>query len=158
MTKIPLLGRTGVVGYALVDEADAPRLRQFQWRRLSKRKPYAVRDGVVNGQSVLVYMHREILGLQFGDPREVDHVRRNVLDNRRSQLRVATRSQNAQNRWDRRNQSGTLGVTWNRAKQRWLAQFTHDKIRYFLGWFDDLATAAHAVRSKKHSLCEGQRR
>jgi len=34
-------------------------------------------------------MHRDIMGLEYGDPHQVDHKKRmNTLDNRRSNLRV----------------------------------------------------------------------
>jgi hypothetical protein len=56
-------------------------------------------------------MARFIMGLSYGDPRQVDHKNREeTLDNRRSNLRITTK-QNAQNIGiTKRNTSGFKGV------------------------------------------------
>lgn len=43
-------------------------------------------------------MHRFIMGLGPGDPREVDHLNHNGLDNRRENLRIVSHLENGQNR------------------------------------------------------------
>lgn len=44
-----------------------------------------------------ILMHRVILGLDLGDPREGDHLNRNRLDNRRSNLRITPSKIQVQN-------------------------------------------------------------
>ena len=44
------------------------------------------------------YLHRFIMGLHDADPRHVDHINGNQLDNRRSNLRVLSARQNMLNR------------------------------------------------------------
>src|SRR5437868_1305500 len=85
---------------ALVDDADAAWLGQWRWRykqHSPRYQGYAVRTTRLAGspRQVTIYMHRVVFG---GDSSEVDHVNRNKLDNRRSNLRAATRAQNAANR------------------------------------------------------------
>lgn len=114
---------------ALVDMCDYQRLRTYKWRAFfrGKKPPMAIR-----GTGVL--MHREILGLDKGDKRMVDHINGNPLDNRRCNLRTATASQNSQNRSIRvDNATGLKGVS---QKGRGWAAFIGDKgkIRY-LGVF-----------------------
>lgn len=56
-------------------------------------------------------MHRQILGLDSDDPRQVDHINGNTLDNRDENLRIVTRAQNMMNRRVNRNSvTGVKGV------------------------------------------------
>lgn len=72
-----------------------------------------------------IYYHREITGFEHGI--EVDHINRNPLDNRRENLRPATRKQNIRNTSVRSdNISGYKGVSWVSARGEWLARIVHD--------------------------------
>jgi hypothetical protein len=72
---------------------------------------YAVWRGLINGEKQTVRLHRLILGAK---PSEiVDHKNRNKLDNRRKNLRICTRSENAENR-------ASKGYCWDSSKQKWL--------------------------------------
>ena len=56
-------------------------------------------------------MHRLIMGLQRGNPLQVDHVNHDTLDNRRGNLRVVTPEQNQRNRrTPKNNTTGYKGV------------------------------------------------
>ncbi len=85
---------------AIVDAVDYEALAQHKWQASRNRVTatfYASRtewDGLSNR---FISMHREIMGLRRGDPL-VDHINGHGLDNRRDNLRVATGSQNQQNR------------------------------------------------------------
>lgn len=102
-SRIPLWGkdtdgRTTIVrGWALVDREDFDALDKYSWHlsdrgyaRRSERQP----DGRVR----TVRMARQIMGLDFGDPAEVDHKNREKLDNRRENLRLTDRTGNNRNR------------------------------------------------------------
>jgi hypothetical protein len=94
-------------GYvAFVDDADFERLRQHKWYAVVKtsrpcKKVYAVRNERVDpiggiGRQRRIWMHRDILNA--APDIEVDHRDGNSLDNRRHNLRSATKTQNRQNR------------------------------------------------------------
>ncbi len=90
---------------ALVDDDDYQWLNQWNWSAISTRRGnggYAVRNEA--GTSIL--MHRLIVGVTRGQ--EIDHINGNGLDNRRANLRIASRSTNMLNRQWRR--PGTRGV------------------------------------------------
>ncbi len=73
---------------------------------------------------------------------QVDHVNRNRLDNRKSNLRVVTPHANMLNRGRRSdNKSGHPGVSWDAYHQKWLAYITIDKNQIRLGKFDTMVGA-----------------
>ena len=100
-------------GYrALVDDEDFEWLTSWSWCALSAtykgevQNVYACRkEG-----SRRLYMHREILDAKTG--LDVDHINGIGLDNRRSNLRVATRSQNQHNSTRLIGPSGYMGVSY----------------------------------------------
>lgn len=64
-------------------------------------------------------MHRQILGLDYGDKRMGDHVNGNTLDNRRENLRIATSAQNQRNSIKpKTNISGFKGVVERKNRPR----------------------------------------
>lgn len=97
--------------------------------------------GFVNGKRTLV--HRVILGIE--DDRLGDHANLDRLDNRRSNLRIATRAQNGWNRQKRTdNTSGFKGVYFCRATKRWRAEIRANRVAHKLGRFDTPVQAALA--------------
>lgn len=132
-------------GYkALVDDIDFEYLRQFKWglRDKNRGRLYAARtDGIK--------MHRLIVERQLDRKLEtseyVDHRDRDALNNTRSNLRLATRSQNLANRskspW-RVTSSKFKGVCWDKSRNKWLATIRADKKLIHLGFFDDEILAA----------------
>jgi len=79
---------------ALVDDEDFEYLNQWNWCvTFAKHTAYAQRGDYSNGKKKTILMHRLILGLT--DPKiDGDHKDHNGLNNQRSNLRIATRSQN----------------------------------------------------------------
>lgn len=81
-------------------------------------------------------------------PPQIDHESTNRDDNRFSNLRVATHSDNAGNRGAQANNtSGFKGVTWHKGAGRWLAQIQRHGRHEYLGLFDT-PEAAHAAYAK----------
>jgi hypothetical protein len=98
--RVPLKDRYGNVrAWALVDAEDLERVNAYgRWSlKVQKVGPgYACRRAA-RGEPVL-YLHRVIvMGVEPGDAREVDHISRDTLDNRKSNLRLCTHAQNRQN-------------------------------------------------------------
>ena len=129
--------------YTVVEEGDYASLSEFLW--YYDGRGYASRSTAEKE----VKMHRFIMGEPEGF--EVDHENRNKLDNRRSNLRIATSSQNGQNKGiSSRNTSGFKGASLTRSG-KWLAQIKCNGVHYGLGLHEtpELAHAAYCAASIK---------
>lgn len=96
---------------------------------------------------IWVYVHGHF------PPDQVDHRNRNPSDDRLSNLRLATQSQNkANSRLYRNNSSGFKGVSYERARDSWVAfiKFGGER-RKWLGRYKtkEAAYAAYCVASKE---------
>ncbi len=131
----------------MVDAADYDWLNQWNWHTSGGTRSglYAVRNIKVEGKSVAICMHRVIMATP--DELEVDHKNHQTLDNRRVNLRLATRTQNITNqRISRRNTSGFKGVYWDKEHGRWRATISLNGKLRSLGWFNSPETAGEAYR------------
>ena len=91
--------------------------------------------------------HRIIWKFMTGEdpPAEVDHVDTIGLNNRWSNLRLASSSQNKANaRLRSDNTSGLKGSSWHKQIKRWISYIHKDGKRHHLGTFDS-AQDAHAA-------------
>lgn len=154
----PLTGLAGVSEIVLtkghvciVDDADFAWLSQWHWSLNSGAggKLYAIRGTVVGGKRVTSRMHREILGLlpgEFGD-----HANRDTLDNRRSNLRRCSHSENMCNAPRPPNRAGFRGVFPTRygafSASIWFRRRGH-----YLGTFASASEAAVAYDKKAREL------
>jgi hypothetical protein len=128
--------------YAIVDEELYETLRKFKWYAVQNPKTgkwYAVRYEHGKGIS----MHRQLL--RAPRSKQVDHVNGNGLDNRRSNLRLATSAQNAQNRDKyKTNTTGYKGVSQQKGRRKFRAQIYANRKAIYLGWYDTAQEAALA--------------
>jgi hypothetical protein len=137
---LPIKEKGVVVYETVVDSADYLWASQFNWATTFGQK-YATRSqrrGHDN-KPRRIFLHREILGLKHGyRDLMVDHIDGDPLNNRRSNLRIATAAQNCQNR---RSQAGSSsryrGVSWYSSKGCWRVAIMVDGVRTLVGYFDD---------------------
>ncbi|MBQ4523550.1 MAG: hypothetical protein IJA10_11455 [Lachnospiraceae bacterium] len=78
--------------------------------------------------------------------KDYDHINRNPLDNRKSNLRNATLMDNNRNHSLRKdNTSGVSGVNWHKKMCKWVARINNNESkRILLGYFDDINDAIKA--------------
>ena len=135
--------------YALVDAADYPWLTRWRW--CYSPNGYALRtlrtrfgNGLFHERHV--YMHRQVLEVHerlwhIGDL-VVDHINRNKLDNRRTNLRLITHPANMRN-LNGRGPSGIAGVR-QRESGRWQARVVVLYREVHLGTYDTFEEAVAA--------------
>lgn len=141
---LPLRARDGSVrAYAIVDADLYPELSRSRW--CLRPKGYVGRNiRRADGTPTTEKLHRVVLGLKNGDPRQGDHINRDPLDNRRVNLRIAGHGQNAQNvssAGNRGSSSRYRGVT-RRKNGKWMAQGQVEREAFYLGVFDTEQEAA----------------
>lgn len=145
--EVPLPG--GIV--SIVDEQDSEFAMRFNWRACHGRHVFRTDENRQNQ-----WLHREIM--QAPEHLEVDHENRNGLDNRRENLRLATRPQNGANRGMHPGRLPTgksskfRGVSFYKPRGVWQAQITYNGKNSGLGHFlneKDAAIAYDAAAKEK---------
>ncbi len=137
--ELPL--RNGQV--AQVDVEDFDRVKNFPWT--VDTEGYVV-AWISHDQKLL--LHRVVLGAD--EDQFLDHRFHDKLDNRKSQLRVATKQQNARNRLkvSATTSSRFKGVCWFKPSGRWQARIKIDRVkRLCLGYFEHEEDAARAYNA-----------
>lgn len=131
------------IGVALVDDSDYERLAVLPWNhKVNGRRHYARTWHRSGGRTIWTLMHRLILAVPPG--MDIDHVNGNGLDNRRSNLRICTRSQNLANSRHTRGTSKFRGVSRDTSRGCWQTGISHQGKRIALGRFDTEEAAARA--------------
>ena len=122
----------------LVDEGDHHWLARFRWFAIpSKGTHYAYRTVRRDGKNVNIRLHRELL--RAPPNMLVDHINGDGLDNRRSNLRLASPVENARFKLRKaaNKTSRFKGVYWNRALSKWHASIMTNGRNMHLGYFAD---------------------
>lgn len=137
---------------AIIDEIDND-LAEINWRVfISTNTEYVSRTVRQDGNQRTEQLHRVVLARKLGRgllaTEIVDHINGNGLDNRRSNLRLATPIQNQQNSRKRTdNTSGCKGVHWRKDAGLWTAQIRINGSLQFLGYFDTKEAARDAYNA-----------
>jgi hypothetical protein len=134
---------------AIVDAIDYEWLSQWHWTAAFSKNTMTFYARCNKGRTK-VYMHRLILGCKSGQ--QGDHRDHDTLNNRRTNLRICTHSDNMKNaRMQRNNTSGFKGV--ERSGNKWEARICANRTRIYLGSFvtpQEAALAYNEAAKKYH--------
>ncbi len=133
--------------YAKVAPCDYKGLREYEWfAQKGKGCFYAVRRarGPKGSKLVTIYMHHELIDV--ADGLLIDHINQDSMDNRRANLRGATRAQNVRNRkkFPKSSSSKYKGVYRRKNTRKWEVKITFERKKIYLGTFCDEIEAAKA--------------
>lgn len=149
-----------------IDDEDFDLINKYHWNYVKQgyaqgyKRPY-------NKNEKYVFMHRLIMGLERGNPIEIDHRDHNGLNNQRNNLRLGTHKQNCQNTSPQRYTSSAYrGVVKNRHRKmckdgmhyygtRYIAKIKFNGITKALGSYVDERVAAK-IYDKVASLLFGE--
>lgn len=138
---------------ATVDDEDFERISVFKWYFDSSTGYARHTTSRLLGRRSNLYLHRVVSGIS--DDLSIDHVDGNRLNCCKSNLRVATSSQNAANSLNYgirflNKTSRYVGVYWDKSRKKWTARYGRNG---FIGRFDDeleAATAYNDWKFRKH--------
>lgn len=135
MAEIEISGYT-----VLVDDEDLAKIQKYNWfinKTSRKHNPnllYFMTHTTINKKRQMLYLHRYIMGCELHDKNIIDHISRNTLDCRKSNMRICNRAENARNITKTKiNTSGYKGVSMERQTGKWNAYITYNKKHYNLG-------------------------
>jgi hypothetical protein len=143
--------------WALVDVEDYPLISGLKWyfdKNTKDKTGYAFRNApTINGKrGKRIRMHTFLMGAN------VDHKNGNGLDNRRSNLRISTKYQQAFNKGvhSHKKSLGCKGVSIVKDKKGvpkyWIDRITFEKTRIYLGTFKTHVAASRAYIKKAKEL------
>lgn len=144
IAMIPLHGRKGKFhGWSIIDSADLPLIEATAWtldpRGYAVGRP-AGHDNAITLHRVLIYGLNEKGGT-------TDHINRDQLDNRRSNLRKCKQGQNSRNtNLSKNNTSGFKGVI-KTPEGRWKAAIWNNYKKIHIGHYDTKREAAAAYNA-----------
>ena len=124
-------------GNFIIDTEDVSTISGYYWK--------TDRTGYVKSLSgdKWIILHRLILNCP--DDMIVDHINRNKKDNRKSNLRICTISENNLNHGiAKNNKSGFTGVMWKKRYEKWEAYITYKGKTHYLGRYNNIDDAVNA--------------
>ena len=123
------------VARAIIDLDDIERVKDYKW--------YMDGRGYAFCGTTRKLLHRLIINAPKN--KMVDHINHNRLDNRKSNLRICTSSQNNMNRSKTsRNTSGHVGVCYKPKINKWQAYITVNRKPIHLGYYKNIEEAIEA--------------
>ena len=141
--RVPVFSKRLLTAWALIDKDDAYIVFKKRWHLTAQGYP-------ATGRGVL--MHRLILDGKIGGGKVPDHISRDKLDNRKSNLRIVPVARNALNtgarsQWRGRSTSSKYrGVSWHGGKKKWRANARLAGQQNHLGYYTDEKAAARVVQ------------
>ena len=136
---------------ALVDDLDYHYLKQWKWCAISQNNEWRAMRKDSDGKTR--YMHQEVANRIGIRSSLVNHRDNNPLNNCRDNLRPATQSQNLHNRGPQKNNTtGVKGVWACKQTGRYAAEITVRGTKHWIGRFDTIKEAEHALTAKRREL------
>lgn len=127
----------------MVDDDSFDFVNRWKWKR--HVNGYACRTGWDKERQTwtCILVHRLLMGETASRQIVIDHINGNKLDNRKENLRIVSQTQNNYNRHviDSRNTSGFTGVSWDKARGKWMAKTKHNGKIVYIGRYESAEAA-----------------
>lgn len=115
--------------WTVIDAASYDKVKNYRWYANidDQGKVRTISNTIINGKKSTVILYRIILDAPSG--LDVDHKNLDTLDNRVSNIRLATRTQNNCNKWAW-GISGLKNIYWKPKENRWRVQVQNESGKY----------------------------
>lgn len=128
--------------YMLVNDSDFGFLSAFRWDAINGENNTYAHSSIKRNVAPI---RAHVLIMNPSDGQFIDHRNHIGLDNRRSNLRISTKSQNGMNKNKKsKTSSKYIGVYYNRQRRNWVAKITINRHTISLGSFRSEKRAATA--------------
>lgn len=137
----------------VIDIEDYNKIKIYRWGvyKNKKRSNFYCIARDKDKKRTTIKIHRLLLSVKKG--KEVDHINRNGLDNRKCNLRICNTSENCCNReYSRKSNCNFKGVYYNKRFDRYIANIKKEQRQIYLGCFKtpEEAHQAYCAASKKY--------
>lgn len=132
-----------------VDDEDLEKVIPYIWCFNRQNHTIYIQANIGNNKTIEIHQ----LILEYKEGFVIDHKNHNRLDNRKENLRYATKSQDLANRrLQLNNKSGYKGVSWIERDKRWQATIQINGISKYIGFYKTKEEAALAYNKRATSL------
>lgn len=138
-------------GYCILVDTDMVKyIDNILWRIRDNNRVIGENE---HGEIKLLYRYLfEVRGINI-ENKVIDHINRNPLDNRLSNLNIVTHAENSENKSiNKRNKSGVAGVTWHKQRKKWRARINKQGKEYSLGLFESKQDAIEARKKAEKEI------
>lgn len=137
-----------------IDREDLSLVNQFTWTKPSDGYVKCYREKTIDGKRnrKVFFLHRVVTGAKKGEL--VDHINNDPMDNRKSNLRITTKSINALNTNKTKGIIPFRGVVFNKQAGKYQAKITINKKVYHLGFFNDAESASDIYQLKRKEVLD----
>ena len=139
-----------------IDIEDYDKVKNYCWR--ISNKGYVIANSR-NGLNKIIWLHRLVMNID-DENIFIDHRDWDKTNNRKNNLRIATKSENNINiKRKINNTSGYTGVSLNKNSGKYVARISKNKKRIYLGTFDsfeDAVLARHEAELAIHNEWSGE--
>ena len=144
-----LLTKDKITKKVIFDVEDISKINKHKWHLHLRKKDnrYDVCSNSFGAHKIRKYISFPRFLLNYNGSLCIDHINRNPLDNRKSNLRIVTVFQNNQNKSN--NASGCVGVIWDKSRQNWIVSCKGKYIGRFISFEE-------AVKARKKYLTTHQ--
>ena len=133
------------------DLEDYERIKNYYWY-INNADGYVETRISEENEKETIKLHRLVMNVLDKDWQciQIDHIhgKESRYDNRKSNLRLATISQNGMNKTlQSNNTSGVAGINWDKGREKWRARIKINRREIHLGYFNDFNDAVLARKN-----------